>query len=59
MKTYKVSVVDSFDSREYEADINANSCKAAIVEAKEYYAYELDTTADYLRIVGCVELLTA
>lgn len=59
MKTFKITVSDSFDAMQYEADIKARNEVSARKEALQYYAYELDTTADHLRIVGCVELLTA
>lgn len=56
MKTFKVTVKDEFFDMELSADIQANDAQSAIAEAQDFYAMELDTTIDYIEIIGCVEL---
>lgn len=52
MTTYQVTVRDDFFDKEFLAEIDAVDEDSAVAIAKEHYAYELDTTEDYIEVVS-------
>lgn len=53
---YKFKVSDGFFHQTFEGITNAKSKKEAVIELKEFYAMELDTTEEYIKIIELVEI---
>ncbi len=60
MAKYKITVVDMFDGKTYTGIFISNSETNPIgevrLQAKEFYAQELDTTVDQIQIVNIKEV---
>lgn len=54
MKKYLITVFDDFFNLNLSGDFFADNEEAAKQEAREFYAQELDTTENDVKIVSCV-----
>jgi hypothetical protein len=54
--TFKITVTDDFFAKELTGTFIADTEEAAIVEAKDFYAYALDTNMEDIQIIKAEEV---
>lgn len=52
MNTYKITINDGFFPHNLTGEFSGITKEAAIKECKEFYAYELDTIAEEIKIIS-------
>ncbi len=55
MAFYTVTIEDSFDGRQYTGDFEAIESSEAEFDARQFYAYELDTLPDEIIIISSIK----
>jgi hypothetical protein len=53
--TFRITIKDDFFNKELTGTFVADSEEAALVEAKDHYAYELDTNIEEIQILKVEE----
>lgn len=56
MNKYRIVIYDDFFKKEFTGDFGAEDQETAIEEAKEYYAFELDTQPNEIDVRSITEL---